>query len=78
MPKEQPTIIGTVRHNGVNYVAGQEEELEAANLDKATIQRLTDKGAISGFGVQAKVEEMETEVTESAPAKASATKAKSK
>lgn len=66
MPKEQPTINSTVRFGGVNYTAGQEEELEAAGMDAASIQRLTERGVISGFGSAKKITEGEADAKESA------------
>lgn len=46
---------GRMSHSSVVYLPGQEKELAKA-LDKEALKTLTESGAISGFGFEAKSE----------------------
>lgn len=52
MAKTTDKINGAVRFGGVTYRPGDEEKLASAKVPKADLQRLADKGAITGFGVK--------------------------
>lgn len=53
MAKTTDKIHGAPRFGGVTYRAGDEEKLAAAKIPKADLQRLADKGVITGFGTSA-------------------------
>ena len=56
MPKDNRKIHSGVRHGGTTYTEGMEDELaEVMSADQ--LQRLTDKGSISGnWGLPAEAE----------------------